>query len=154
MEKISTMNCLVINEWPKCMLAFTYKHIYIHTQMVETMNNYVTESVMAAKTYSTVWQICFKFDLFLMKAAQRSNLKLVYIIINMVGEWLQQRPAKPNVEWMNQQKWIAACDLQDNLSGFKGIAADLTKTPVSAEIGSIQVGEEIWILIKLAILWD
>lgn len=60
------------------MLAFTYKHIYIHTQMVETMNNYVTESVMAAKTYSTVWQICFKFDLFLMKSKIKFKTCIYY----------------------------------------------------------------------------
>ncbi|PVD36438.1 hypothetical protein C0Q70_03422 [Pomacea canaliculata] len=62
-----------------------------------------------------------------------------YFLRGATGSLDKQRPAKPNVEWMNQQKWIAACDLHDNLSGFKGIAADLTKTPVSVEIGSIQV---------------
>ena len=52
----------------------------------------------------------------------------------------QERPSIPAVPWMKRQKWLAACDLHDTIGDFKGIHEDLTKTPASVHMGSVEVG--------------
>ena len=52
---------------------------------------------------------------------------------------LQQRPAKPEVDWLSKQAWNMACDLNDNFEEFKGIQNDLTQTPVFVTLGKTTV---------------
>ena len=52
----------------------------------------------------------------------------------------QERPQKPDVEWMTELKWNAACDLHDSFEVFLGIHDDLTLTRTSVTLGDVEVG--------------
>lgn len=63
---------------------------------------------------------------------QHSNIEMFHKITYF---YFQQRPSKPEVEWLQKHTWHMACDLNDNFEIFKGIQNDLTKTHVWVSLG-------------------
>ncbi|CAK8691447.1 unnamed protein product [Clavelina lepadiformis] len=51
----------------------------------------------------------------------------------------KKRPPKPDVEWLSEEDWIKCIDLEENLSCFKGIAEDLTRTPIYCALGELEI---------------
>ena len=52
---------------------------------------------------------------------------------------LQERPAKPDVDWLTDDVWLTCCDLDSILPAFKGIKTDITATPVHCKSGRLDV---------------
>lgn len=52
---------------------------------------------------------------------------------------LQERPDKPDADWLKQSLWNSAFDVNDTLAAFKGIHRDLTATPCWIQLGDTVV---------------
>lgn len=48
-------------------------------------------------------------------------------------------PPKPEVAWLQQWQWKQACNLSALLPSFKGLANDITVTPVWVQLGGLVV---------------
>ena len=52
---------------------------------------------------------------------------------------MQERPAKPNVDWLQQTTWNACCDLNRMVPAFRGLTTDIVKTPVWVKVGDAEI---------------
>ncbi|KAL8568337.1 Dynein heavy chain 6, axonemal [Nucella lapillus] len=76
----------------------------------------------------------------IMKTSNKiSSLEWNFFLRGAAGTMDKERPPMPAAYWMKQVKWLAACDLHDNIPVFKGIHEDLTKTPAYVILGDVEV---------------
>lgn len=52
---------------------------------------------------------------------------------------IQERPTKPETPWLTDQLWNGCHDLEEILTCFQGITADICTAPIKCVLGKVQV---------------
>ncbi|XP_070598423.1 dynein axonemal heavy chain 6 isoform X2 [Erythrolamprus reginae] len=58
----------------------------------------------------------------------------------------KERPAKPQIPWLEENTWFMCCDLEETLPSFEGIQKDILLKPIFIKLGQldIRINPEEW----------
>ncbi|KAL7988579.1 hypothetical protein Chor_007498, partial [Crotalus horridus] len=58
----------------------------------------------------------------------------------------KERPAKPQIPWLEENTWFMCCDLEETLPSFEGIQKDILLKPIFIKLGQldIHINPEEW----------